>query len=80
MSIEAGLCKYAELNDKIKQELRTKKKVTITAVNGQRYIGCALDAGKTIQVHGTPGNDMACYLMVARWRCLATARTQWATL
>ena len=33
MSIEAGLCKYAELNDKIKQELRTKKKVTITAVN-----------------------------------------------
>ena len=62
MSIEAGLCKYAELNDKIKQELRTKKKVTITAVNGQRYIGCALDAGKTIQVHGTPGNDMACYL------------------
>ena len=31
MSIEAGLCKYAELNDKIKQELRTKKKVTITA-------------------------------------------------
>ena len=40
MSIEAGLCKYAELNDKIKQELRTKKKVTITAVNGQRYIGC----------------------------------------
>ena len=29
MSIEAGLCKYAELNDKIKQELRTKKKVTI---------------------------------------------------
>lgn len=62
MSIEAGLCKYAELNDKIKQELCTKKKVTITAVNGQRYIGCALDAGKTIQVHGTPGNDMACYL------------------
>ena len=62
MSIEAGLCKYAELNDKIKQELRTKKKVTITAVSGQRYIGCALDAGKTIQVHGTPGNDMACYL------------------
>lgn len=44
MSIEAGLCKYAELNDKIKQELRTKKKVTVTAVNGQRYIGCALDA------------------------------------
>ena len=33
MSIEAGLCKYAELNDKIKQELRTKKKVTISAIS-----------------------------------------------
>ena len=31
-------------------------------VNGQRYIGCALDEGKTIEVYGTPGNDMACYL------------------
>lgn len=37
MSIEAGLCKYAELNDKIKQELRTKKKVTVTAALSALY-------------------------------------------
>ena len=36
MSIEAGLCKYAELNDKIKQELRTKKKVTIKKLKKNR--------------------------------------------
>ena len=31
-------------------------------MNGQRYIGCALEKGKVIEVHGTPGNDMACYM------------------
>lgn len=62
MTIEAGLCKYDALNARIKEELAAKKKVTVTNVNGQRYIGCAVDAGKTVEVHGTPGNDMACYL------------------
>lgn len=62
MSIEAGLTRYEQVNHFIKTELETKNKVSVTDVNGQRYIGCALDAGKTIEVYGTPGNDMACYL------------------
>lgn len=62
MSIEAGLQRYETVNDLIKAELSSKNKVTVKDVNGQRYIGCALDAGKTIEVHGTPGNDLACYL------------------
>lgn len=62
MSIEAGLTRYEQVNDLIKAELEAKNKVSVKHVNGQRYIGCALDAGKTIEVHGTPGNDMACYL------------------
>lgn len=62
MVIEAGLTRYEQVNDLIKAELESKNKVTVNNVNGQRYIGCALDAGKTIEVHGTPGNDMACYL------------------
>lgn len=62
MTIEAGLRKYEELNAAIEAQLETKKKVTVTNVNGQRYIGCAVNAGKTVEVHGTPGNDMACYL------------------
>ena len=62
MTIEAGLTRYELVNDLIKQELATRSKVTVKDVNGQRYIGCALDEGKTIEVHGTPGNDMACYL------------------
>lgn len=62
MSIEAGLTRYEQVNDLIKAELEKKNKVVVTDVNGQRYIGCGLDNGKTIQVYGTPGNDMACYL------------------
>ncbi len=62
MIIEAGLTRYEEINEQIKYELSKRKKVTVKNVNGQRYIGCALDTGKTIEVYGTPGNDMACYL------------------
>lgn len=60
--IEAGLRRYEEINDEIKATLAKKNKCIVKDVNGQRYIGCALDAGKTIEVYGTPGNDMACYL------------------
>lgn len=62
MSIEAGLERYEKINELIAAELQKKSKATVKNVNGQRYIGCALDKGKTIEVHGTPGNDMACYL------------------
>lgn len=62
MSIEAGLTRYEAVNNQINEELQKKNKAVVKNVNGQRYIGCALDAGKTVEVYGTPGNDMACYL------------------
>ena len=87
--IEAGLRRYEEVNDEIKKELEKKNKATVKDVNGQRYIGCALDEGKTIEVYGTPGNDMACYLnggkvevfgsTAAESLFTATARTLLAT-
>ena len=62
MIIEAGLTRYEAVNKEIEKQLEKQNKVTVKDVNGQRYIGCALDKGKTIEVYGTPGNDMACYL------------------
>ncbi|MFU2389272.1 MAG: glutamate synthase, partial [Phascolarctobacterium sp.] len=62
MIIEAGLTRYEAVNKEIEKQLEKQNKVTVKDVNGQRYIGCALDEGKTIEVYGTPGNDMACYL------------------
>ena len=62
MTVEAGLTRYEVVNEIIEKKLKSRKKVVVTDVNGQRYIGCALDSGKTVEIHGTPGNDMACYL------------------
>ncbi len=62
MSITAGLRRYAEVNDEIKETLLSKNKAVVNDVNGQRYLGCALNEGKTVEIHGTAGNDLACYL------------------
>lgn len=62
MSVTAGLRRYADVNDEIKAKLHSHNKVTVEDVNGQRYLGCALDKGKAIEIHGTAGNDLACYL------------------
>ncbi len=62
MIIEAGLTHYEKVNSQIKEELKKRNKVVVKNVNGQRYIGCALDENKTVEIYGTPGNDMACYL------------------
>jgi glutamate synthase domain-containing protein 3 len=59
MSIVAGIRGYAEVNDEIKAEFLSKAKVTVTDVNGQRYLGNALDGGKTLEIYGTAGNDLA---------------------
>ena len=62
MNIIAGLRRYEEVNSEINDLLLSKNRVVVKDVNGQRYIGCAAESGKTIQLYGTPGNDMACYL------------------
>ncbi len=62
MTVTAGLRSYEALNDEIKKILRDKNKAVVEDVNGQRYIGCALSDGKTVEIHGTAGNDLACYL------------------
>ena len=60
--ITAALRRYEDVNEDIKKALLSKNKLVIKNVNGQRYIGCGMDVGKTLEVYGTPGNDMACYL------------------
>ena len=62
MSITAGLRRYEEINKEVSQVLLSKNKAVIKDVNGQRYIGCALDEGKTVELYGTAGNDLACML------------------
>ena len=60
--ITAGLRRYEEINSEVNKVLSSKDKAVIKDVNGQRYIGCALDKGKTVEIYGTAGNDLACLL------------------
>ncbi|MDR1564359.1 MAG: hypothetical protein LBS74_05320 [Oscillospiraceae bacterium] len=53
---------YKELNEQIKEALAYNKEITLEKVEGQRYLGAAMDKGKTLLIKGTPGNDMACYM------------------
>lgn len=62
MIITAGKRGFQELNAEIREKLESVDKIRIEEVNGQRYIGTALDSGKTLELHGTPGNDMGAYL------------------
>ena len=39
--------------------------VCIVEAYAQRYLGCTLPAGKRLEIHGTPGNDLACYMAVS---------------
>ena len=60
--IHAGTEGFAPLNQKIRDALCEEDLIQVLNVNGQRYIGCALGHGKALELHGTPGNDMAAYL------------------
>lgn len=62
MIITAGKRGFQELNNEIRGMLLSEDMIRVEDVNGQRYIGAALDAGKRIEIHGTPGNDMGAYL------------------
>ena len=62
MILTAGRRSFRDLNAEIRAALETENTVRVENVNGQRYIGTALDKGKTLEIHGTPGNDMAAYL------------------
>lgn len=62
MIITAGKRGFRELNNEIREILESYNKIRIENVNGQRYIGSALDIGKKIEIYGTPGNDMGAYL------------------
>ena len=59
MSVEAGIRGYTQVNEDINNEFLSKNKVSVTGVNGQRYLGCALGKGKTLEIEGTAGNDLA---------------------
>ncbi len=53
---------FRESNEQVRAALAVADVLTINEVHAQRYLGCAMPAGKRLEIHGTPGNDLACYM------------------
>ena len=59
MKIRANGLDFRNLNEIVRSS--SDKEVYIDGVVGQRYIGAGL-SGRTIRIHGTPGNALGAYL------------------
>lgn len=61
-SVSLGALHFKEANEQVRRALRRFDEVILSDVRAQRYLGCALPAGKRLVICGTPGNDLACYM------------------
>jgi glutamate synthase domain-containing protein 3 len=62
MEIIAERTHYYELNNQIKRLAEQPGEIVVRDVFGQRYMGCGLKSHTKLTVHGTLGNDSACYM------------------
>lgn len=61
-SVELGTAHFKEANEQVRAALEQADVVELRQVYAQRYLGCTMPAGKRLEIYGTPGNDMACYM------------------
>lgn len=61
-AVALGTEHFREANERLRAALADHDVIDVRDVHAQRYLGCALPAGKRLEIHGTPGNDMACFL------------------
>ncbi len=64
VTIDADGVYYRQLNEAIRAAFAGgARSVVVNGVNGQRYIGTGISgADRVIEVHGTPGNDLAMFM------------------
>lgn len=62
VSVILGTEHFTEANALVREALEQVDTVEIRETFAQRYLGCGMQAGKTLKIHGVPGNDMACYM------------------
>ena len=60
--LDLGTAHFQEANQRVREALDDADVVELGSVFAQRYLGCGMKAGKSLEIHGTPGNDMACYM------------------
>ncbi|MDR0514354.1 MAG: hypothetical protein LBG81_04230, partial [Coriobacteriaceae bacterium] len=60
--VTLGTEHFTEANEVVRAALAASDTVEIHEAFAQRYLGCGMDKGKSLMIHGVPGNDMACYM------------------
>ena len=60
--VTLGTAHFKEANEAVRAALDATDTVELRDVFAQRYLGCGMPAGKRLEIHGVPGNDMACYM------------------
>lgn len=76
--VELGTKHFQEANAAVRAALAEADTVRLTEVYAQRYLGCTLPAGKRLEIHGTPGNDLACYMDGGEVEVFGSAQDQTA--
>jgi glutamate synthase domain-containing protein 3 len=62
-TIDAAGVYYRAMNEQVRAAIaQGAKRVVLRNVCGQRYIGGGLRQDVTIEIHGTPGNDLAVFM------------------
>lgn len=74
--LSLGTSHFKEANEEIRCALEGADAVQLDDVFAQRYIGCAMPKGKRLEIHGTPGNDMACYMDGGQVEVFGSAQDQ----
>lgn len=60
--VSLGTSHFKEANEAVRAALAQVDTVHLADVYAQRYLGCTMPAGKRLEIHGTPGNDLGCYM------------------
>lgn len=76
--VELGTKHFQEANAAVRAALAEADTVCIVEAYAQRYLGCTLPAGKRLEIHGTPGNDLACYMDGGEMEVFGSAQDQTA--
>ena len=61
-TLDFGTTHFQEANAMLREALEESDVIELNSVFAQRYLGCGMQSGKKLQINGTPGNDMACYM------------------
>lgn len=76
LTVSLGTHHFTEANEAVREALAQADTVVIENAFAQRYLGCAMPAGKNLKIHGVPGNDMACYMCGGRIEVFGNAQDQ----